>query len=184
MHGADSGRWSAGSIGFHWVMAVLVAVVMALGWIAESYPLSPDKVSLFVWHKSFGLTVLVLLFFRLLNRWNHPAPRHDLRGWERLLGRCVQAALYLCMLAMPLSGWIINSAADFPLNVFWLIPLPPLTGPSEALAELAEEVHITILWIMVGLLALHIAGALRHHFLGRNQVLLSMLPARKSVTPR
>ena len=179
MHGADSSRWAASVVGFHWLMAILIVVVMILGWVAEEYPSSPDKVTLFVWHKSFGLTVLLLLFFRLLNRWTHGAPRHELRSWERVLSRGVQGLLYLCMLAMPFSGWIINSAADFPLNVFWLMPLPPLVGPSETLAELAEEVHVTILWIMVSLLVLHIAGALRHHFVGKNQVLRAMLPGAK-----
>jgi len=180
MHVANSGRWAASVIGFHWLMAILIVVVMTLGWVAEEYPSSPDKVTLFVWHKSFGLTVLLLLLFRLLNRWSKGAPRHELQSWERVLSRGVQGSLYLCMLAMPLSGWIINSAADFPLNVFWLIPLPPLTGASETVAELAEEVHVTILWIMLSLLVLHVAGALRHHFIGKNQVLRSMLPGAKA----
>lgn len=179
MQGADPDRWPASVIGFHWLMVILIGVVMILGWVAEEYPSSPDKVTLFVWHKSFGLTVLLLLFFRLLNRLNHHAPRHQLPGWEKGLARTVQGALYLCMLVMPLSGWIINSAADFPLKVFWLIPLPPLTAPSEAVAEFAEEVHVTSLWIMLSLLALHIAGALRHHFIARNQVLRAMLPGEK-----
>lgn len=179
MQDAYPDRWAASVIGFHWVMAILIAGVMALGWIAEQYPSSPDKVTLFVWHKSLGLTVFVLVFFRLFNRWRHAAPGHPLAGWEKGLSRAVQGTLYLCMLAMPLSGWIINSAADFPLKLFWLIPLPPLVGPSETLAELAEEAHVTILWVMLGLMLLHIAGSLRHHFLGRNRVLRAMLPGRQ-----
>lgn len=176
MQGASPDRWAASVIGFHWLMTILIVVAMILGWVAEEYPSSPDKVTLFVWHKSFGLTILFILFFRLFNRWKHRAPRHGLKAWETLLSRGVQGALYLCMLAMPLSGWIINSAADFPLNVFWLIPLPPLTAPSETLAELAEDVHVTVLWIMLSLVALHIAGALRHHLAGKTQVLRAMLP--------
>ena len=173
-------RWSTSVIFFHWLMAILIVLVMTLGWVADSYPSSPDKVTLFVWHKSFGLMVLLLFFLRVISRWKSRTPHHSIAPWESLLGRGVQGLLYLCMLVMPLSGWIINSAADFPLKVFWLLPLPPLTGPNESVAELAETFHLTLFWVMISLLLLHIAGALRHHFIDKNEVLRAMLPGTKS----
>jgi cytochrome b561 len=176
MGSMEQNRWSKSAIGLHWLMAILIVVVMTLGWTAEEMPLSPDKVVVFVWHKSVGLTILLLAIVRLLNRLAARSPRHSLSNWERVTSRVVQAGLYLCLLVMPLSGWVINSASDFPLKVFWLVPLPPLTGPSESLAEVAGQVHVTVLYIMLVLMALHVAGALRHYFRGENQVMQAMLP--------
>jgi cytochrome b561 len=79
---------------------------------------------------------------------------------------------------MPVSGWIINSAANFPLKLFWLVPLPAITPPSEAVQEIAETVHLTLFWTLLAAVTGHVAAALRHHFSLRNDVLRRMLPGR------
>jgi cytochrome b561 len=86
--------------------------------------------------------------------------------------------LYVLAVALPLSGWVINSAAGVPFSIFWLVPLPAIVAPDERLEELAKLVHFSLLVALCLVLALHIAAALRHHFVKRNAILIRMLPGR------
>lgn len=148
--------------------------------MAVSWHLSPTKLELFVWHKSIGLLVLVLVLvrsgWRLANR--APLPPPDTALWERRAARAVHALLYAVMLALPLSGWVINSAANVPLRVFGWFRLPAIVPPDEALAEAAEQVHFALFLALALLLVIHIGAALRHHLVKRNEVLVRMLHDR------
>jgi cytochrome b561 len=163
---------------FHWAIALLIFTQFALGWIAESYRLSPTKIQLFVWHKSIGILVLLLVVLRLVWRFVNPSPAlpTNTPKSEALAARTSHALLYALMLAMPLSGWIINSAANIPLRVFWWWPLPAIVAPDKALEEIAKAVHLTLFVTLAVVVAVHIAAALRHHFVKRNDVLVRMLP--------
>ena len=171
-------NWGGVAKSLHWIMAILIAAVMTLGWIAEAWRLSPTKIDLFVWHKSLGLTVLMLALVRAVWRLANPTPRlpESLPRSERRLARVGHVLLYSLMVAMPLSGWVINSASDFPLKLYGWLPWPNLVSPDKDLQRLAETVHVTLLWTLIGVLSLHIAAALRHHFFKRNDVLARMLP--------
>ncbi len=162
----------------HWVMTALIFLQFALGWLAVGWRLSPAKLNLFVWHKSTGMLVLALVTARLLWRWANPvpAPPPGMPQWERAAARATHLLLYLLMIAMPLSGWIINSAARIPLRVFWLIALPDITAPGKALEELAKDVHFGLFVALALALTVHIGAALRHHFAKRDDVLARMLP--------
>lgn len=171
-------RWSAGSIVLHWLMAAVIITAMTIGWIAEEMPRSLAKYELFVWHKSFGLLVLMLLLLRVLWRFRRTAPGMPAGHavWEARAAAVSHGLLYLCMVAMPLSGWVINSAADVPLKWFSLLPVPSIAPADEGLERLAVLVHKSVLWVLLGVLAVHVAAALRHHFLLRDEVLKRMLP--------
>jgi len=176
----DGEHWGGLAMGLHWVMALLIFVLFVLGWVAVSLPLSPSKLKLFYWHKSLGLVVLLLVGLRILWRLLDPPPRpvRGLAAWERGLARVAHLWLYVLMLLMPLSGWLINSAANFPFKPFGLFPLPDLVQPDKALQADFQLVHLTGFWLLAGLLVLHVAAALRHHFVKRNPVLRRMLPGR------
>lgn len=165
----------------HWGMAVMIFALIALGWLAFAWPLTPTKLALFVWHKSFGILLLGLALLRLLWRLANPTPAlpAGTPRWERLAARSSHALLYVLMIAMPLSGWMIQSAANVPFRVFWLFPLPALTAPDKALEELAKKVHFGLFLALSMTLALHIFAALRHHWVKRNDVLARMLPGRE-----
>lgn len=156
--------------------------MMGLGWLAVSYPTSPAKIQLFNLHKSLGLFVLVWVILRLAWRLTHaaPAPPPGMRPLERRAARLSHAGLYCLMVAMPVSGWVINSAADFPLRWFGLFLVPSLTGPDEQLQDAAETVHFVLFWTLLGVVLLHAAAALHHHLVRGNDVLLRMLPNRRS----
>jgi len=170
--------WSPASIFFHWSTAVLIVVMVALGWGAVSYPLSPTKLDLFRWHKSLGLLVLAWVLIRLAWRLAHraPAPTPGVSRAEQQAAALSHGGLYLLMLAMPVSGWIINSAADFPLKWFGLFPVPQLVGPDEAIQNAAESVHFVLFWTLLVLIVLHVGAALHHHYVRKNDVLRRMLP--------
>lgn len=172
--------WGAPARWLHWLTAVLIAVQIALGVMAVSWRLSPTKLELFVWHKSLGLVVLLLVLVRLGVRVAGPTPRlpADTPRWERLAAHASHFLLYALMLALPLSGWVINSAANVPLRVFGLFPLPHITAPDEALADAAAQVHVGLVTALALLIVTHAAAALRHHYGKRNDVLVRMLSGR------
>jgi cytochrome b561 len=170
--------WGAPAKFFHWLVAALIFTQFALGWTAASWRLSPTKLNLFVWHKSTGMVILALVLLRLLWRLANatPALPADTPAWERAAARSSHALLYALMIAMPLSGWIINSAAGVPFSIFWWIPLPPVVAPDKHTAELAALAHFSLFVVLAALLVLHVGAALRHHVVKRNNVLARMLP--------
>lgn len=170
--------WSPVSKLFHWSTALLIFVMFILGWLAVTYPMSPAKIQLFNWHKSLGLFILAWVVLRLSWRLTHPAPTlpDELSGPERWAAHGSHAALYFLMLAMPVSGWVINSAADFPLKWFGLFSVPALVEPDENVQDAAEMVHFLLFWTMLGFVVLHAAAALHHHYIRKNNLLRRMLP--------
>lgn len=169
--------WGAIARFLHWLVAALVFAQIPLGWAAETWRLSPMKLDLFVWHKSAGMLILVITILRLGWRLANPTPELP-RGTmplERWAARASHLLLYLVLLAMPVSGWIINSAANVPFRIFWLVPLPAIVAPDKRLADAAGVVHFWLFLALAILLVVHIAAALRHHFVKRTDVLARML---------
>lgn len=152
--------------------------MVVLGWLAVSYPMSPVKIQLFNWHKSLGLLVLAWMMLRLFWRLTHPSPPlpPGMSRFELWSARVSHAGLYVLLIFMPLSGWIINSAADFPLKWFGAFRVPPLVGPDEQVQALAETAHYVLFWLIAALVVVHAGAALHHHFVRRNDVLRRMLP--------
>lgn len=164
----------------HWLMAALLMVQLLLGAFARTWPLSPTKLELFIWHKSLGLLLLVLVLLRLAWRWSNPVPHlpASVPPWQQLASRISHLLLYACLIALPITGWVINSASNIPLKVFWLFPLPDITEPDKALAQLMKWVHSGFVMLFLALLVVHISAALHHHFVRHDDVLKRMLPER------
>lgn len=174
-------QWGAISKWLHWVVAALILLQMGLGLAAVGWSLSPTKLDLFVWHKSFGMLVLALVLLRLSWRLMNPTPSlpTQLPRWERWAAHLSHGLLYLLMILLPLSGWVINSAANIPFNLFWLIPLPPIAAPDESLKAVAKQAHFALVLTLGLAVIVHAAAALRHHLILRDQVLTRMLPFRR-----
>jgi cytochrome b561 len=172
--------WGAVTKFLHWLMLALIVLQLTLGGLAVSWRLSPTKLNLFVWHKSFGILILVLAVARLIWRLGNPTPALPaaMSKAEKTAARSSHALLYLIMIAIPLSGWVINSATNIPLNIFFLFPWPDITAPNKALAEMAKTVHLVLWLILAATLTVHIGAALQHHFIKRNEILRRMLPGR------
>ena len=170
--------WNPAAKFFHWLIAALILAQIALGLIAVNWPLSPLKLNLFVWHKSIGIMVLALVVLRLLWRLAHavPALPPDTPAWERTVARASHFLLYVAMIAMPVTGWIISSASGIPFRIFWWIPLPAIVAVDENVAALAKLAHFSLFVLLAALLLVHVGAALRHHYVKRNDVLARMLP--------
>ncbi len=172
--------WGSAARLLHWGMAILILAQIVLGLVAIGWRLSPTKLNLFIWHKSLGILLLALVALRLLWRLANPVPRlpADTPGWERFAAWASHALLYICMLGLPVSGWIINSAANVPLRVFWLFPLPAITAPDKALADAFKLIHLGLVITLSVVLAIHVVAALRHHFIKQTDILKRMLPGK------
>lgn len=162
--------------GFHWILAILILWLLSVGFAMVGIPPGPDKFWVYALHKSFGILILVLMIGRLL--WRQISPRPDPlpthKEWEDRLAKIVHFALYVCIFLMPLSGWIMSSAGGFPAEFFGLFALPAIVPKNEGIFEFARNVHGFVAWSILALLALHFAGAFKHHFLDRDETLRRM----------
>ena len=171
-------RWGAVSQSLHWLIVALVLVMAWLGLTMTDLPNTPRKVETYALHKSIGLAILALVVLRLAWRAWAGAPR-EVAGttrWQHRVAAATHAGMYLLLLAIPASGWVINSASGFPLRWFGLFRVPQLIARDDALEELAEAWHEWMFWALVVLVLAHAAAALWHHVFRRDATLARMLP--------
>jgi cytochrome b561 len=176
----DGARYSRGAVWLHWIIAGLIVVNLALGFLHEDFA-RPTRSVMMGWHKSIGFTVLGLTLVRIAWRLGHRPPAFDpvLKRWEAGLARLVHTLFYVLLLAIPLSGWLIVSTGMKvnPTRFFWLFDIGALpVAPSEGLHDFAEETHELLGYAMLLLLVLHVGGALKHHLDGHRHLIGRMAP--------
>jgi cytochrome b561 len=191
-NGVSARRYSAVAILLHWASALAVLVLIGLGLTMTHAALAPlRQFQLYQWHKSVGVTVLALTVLRLLWRLTHRPPPHPvgMPARERRAAAAAHHLLYVLLVGLPLTGWAVVWLSPFniPTVLYGLVPWPhlPLAAhvPDPAAAEgLLKQVHALGAWFLAALLAVHVAAALRHHFLLRDDVLRRMLPGRRPST--
>jgi cytochrome b561 len=182
---SNAERWGGVSRLLHWGMALMIAGQVALGWYMTDLPRGLPKLKFYALHKSFGLTLLVLAVLRLLWRLAERRPAlPPMPAWQARGATLSHVALYTLLFAIPLSGWLFNSAAGFPLQWFQLVNLPALTGANAGLKATAKELHEGGVTVLLVVLALHAGAALKHHFLDRDRTLASMTPGLRAPGPR
>lgn len=175
---SDDSRWGSAALVFHWLMALLIIVLGIVGlWMAD-LPNSGQKIKIYAIHKSVGLTVLALALLRLSWRLFDRRPRDvAMPAWQTFAAHATHVLLYLLMLALPLSGWLYNSASGYPLQWFWSVNLPSLSGGANPdLKVIAHVVHEWGFYLLALLLLAHVGGALKHHLIDRDDTLVRMLP--------
>lgn len=165
----------------HWLIALMIIALAALGLLMDELPTSMTKVRLYSLHKSLGMTVLLLVILRLGWRLFDRRPGYPsaMPAWQVRLAEVTHGLLYVLLLAIPLSGWLYNSASNFPLRWFGLISLPALTGPDKALKTLALDLHGFGFYLLAVLFVVHVAAALKHHYIDRDDTLRRMWPSRR-----
>lgn len=184
-------RYHLVAMALHWLIALLIVFEIGLGWRMEGPP-GAVTFAVYQLHKSIGITILLLTLARIGWRWTHrpPVPVAG-KAWEKALAGAVHIGFYALLLAIPLSGWLIVSASRTGIDtvLFGLLPFPHIPGvpglepASRATVEdAAETAHRWLGWALYGLLALHVLGALKHHFVDRDQGLARMIPGSPSVT--
>ena len=175
---APDARYSGPAMLLHWMIVVLIFGLFPLGLYMSGLALSPRKIELYAWHKWFGLTVLLLVVLRVLWRIGHRPPPlpASVPRWQALVADALHKLLYLLILAIPLSGWALSSAAGVQVVWWGVLPLPNLLAPDHALARQLAEVHEWLNFTMAALVLAHVGAALKHQFVDRDGVLLRMLP--------
>ncbi len=171
-------RWGSFAQLLHWVIVALIALQVTLALIADDLPLGMKKLAMLARHKSVGITILGLAAIRLIWRWTNPTPAlpETLKPYERVLAHVTHAALYLLLFAMPLSGWLMSSARGFPVSWFGLVQLPDLVPKSKPLYEALLQTHDLLALALGAVVLLHVAAALKHHYVLKDDVLRRMLP--------
>jgi len=180
-------RFTTIAILFHWGIAALILANILIAW---QFPLvhGPLRAAVFQIHKSIGITVLLLSVLRLAWRMLNPPPpfANTMRAWEKESSKIVERSFYFIMLALPLTGWALSSAADLhvPIALFGIVHWPDIpfigTLPFDTklgVYSLSVAAHHLLAKITYGLVALHVLAALRHQFIKRDLVLARMIPS-------
>jgi cytochrome b561 len=163
---------------FHWTIALVLLGQIPLAWYMIDLPLSPDKLGTYALHKSIGMTLFALAVGRAV--WaalaKRPALPTEMPRWQVISSKAIEGLLYILVILMPITGWLMSSAANFPVSVFGIFTLPDLVEPSEALFENLKNAHMMQSRLLIALVSVHILAALKHHFMDKDNVLMSMLP--------
>ena len=175
-------RYTAPARLLHWLMAALLIGLLALGFYMSDLPLSPEKLQFYSWHKWAGVTAFLLVLVRLAWRVTHipPALPASMPKLMQFAAHAGHLLLYVLMIAIPLSGWLMSSAKGFQTVWFGVLPIPDLIGKDKATGDLLQQVHMILNLILVLTLAGHIGAALKHHFIDKDDILKRMLPTRQS----
>jgi cytochrome b561 len=169
----SSSKW------LHWLVAISVLTTAGVALIMVNFvgP-GPTHDSLYNFHKSLGVLIFVLMAFRLINRLAVGAPMAEpgIEPWQRALSSAVHGLLYLLLLAMPIVGYIANSAYGASTPFFGLFDVPSIIGKNEPLSTVLFAIHRWVGFLVILLVLLHISGALYHYFIRSDGVLQRMLP--------
>lgn len=179
-------RWGPVSQGLHWLIVLLILGLAIVGLVMGELPRTPRYFWVYTAHKSMGISVLVLMLLRLGWRLYAGAPR-PVAGtptWQARAASATHGALYALVLAIPLSGWIYDSASGLrPFRWFGQFDVPKLVAPNEWLADQARDAHELLFWVLVVLVAAHAGAAFYHHLFQRDDTLARMLPGRRAPHP-
>jgi cytochrome b561 len=181
---SDASHWGSLAKFFHWTTVLLILVQATIGLVMVTLPKRPDVIPVYSFHKSLGLTILTFAVLRLAWRAfdQRPEEPRSVPHWQVVAARFGHGLLYALIFAVPLSGWLFDSATSLrPLYWFGLFEVPSLTGgPDKALKEITEAAHFWLFWTLAAVAAGHATIALIHHFHDRDDVLRRMLPGRRT----
>lgn len=171
-----STRYGLAAIILHWLLALIVITLLCVGLYMTSLKVSPEKLKIYGLHKEFGIVVLTLVIIRILWRFINITPKLTIPHWERMAALAVHWALYILILAMPMTGWLMSSAAGFPVSFFGLVTLPNLIAPNDYLRHFFAQTHEILAIILIALIGLHFLATLKHHFYDKDDTLWRILP--------
>ena len=171
-------QYTLPAMSLHWWIAILIFIAFPLGLYMHDLPLSPYKLQLYSWHKWVGVTVFMFAIARIFWRTSHtpPALPGSLPRWQKLASHITHMLLYVLIVAVPLSGWLMSSAKGFQTVWFGVLPIPDLIGKDKDLGNLLMGVHKGLNFTLFALVAMHITAAIKHHFIDKDNILRRMLP--------
>jgi cytochrome b561 len=176
----DSSRYGVVAQLFHWIIVALIVTQFVLANKAGNLPVGAAKLATLAYHKSVGITILGLAILRLTWRLfgTTPGLPSTMPRWQVVAAHLSHFLLYALLLVIPVLGWLTSSARNFPVSWFGLVTLPDFIEPSKAAYEALHDAHEAAAKTLFVLALVHIAAALKHHFIDRDNVLRRMLPMR------
>lgn len=162
----------------HWAIALSIIALIPLGWymVRLDYydPWSYDALAI---HKALGMIVLLLAAIMMSWQLAHdrPAVAPPRKPWEEIAAKIIHYSLYAVMLVVPVTGYVISTSAGAGVSVFGLFEVPAVLPKSVPLRDAAISLHYYFSYASFGLIAFHVAGALKHHFIDRDETLKQML---------
>jgi cytochrome b561 len=178
-------RYTPVAMALHWLLGLFVVVMFGVGFYMADLPFSPLRLKLYNWHKWAGVTFLALTALRLLWRLTHRPPAlpaaivQAMPRWQARVHHATHYLLYALFFSVPLIGWAYSSAAGFPIVWFGVLALPDLLPVNKELAALIKPLHEIFAYALIGLAGLHVAAALKHHWIDRDGLLMRMLPGHR-----
>ena len=175
-------RYNNVAIALHWLLALALVAMFGVGLYMADLPLSPQRIRLFNYHKWAGILVLALSALRLVWRLTHRPPAlgsavlRNMPGWQVKAFHATHHLMYALFFAVPLIGWAYSSAAGFPIVLFGALPLPDWVGADKALAALIKPWHEFSAYALAALVVLHVAAAVKHHWIDRDGLINRMRP--------
>lgn len=170
--------WMA--IFLHWFMAILLLLLIGFGLYMVALPdvgFNSEKIILIIFHKEVGLMILPLVSIRFIWRLNNVIPTLSahLPDWQKIAARFVHLCFYALMFAMPITGWLMTSAAGIPVTFFRLFTLPDLVSQNWHLFQILIDIHKWLGYVFLFLIFIHVSAALRHHFVFKDDTLKKIL---------
>jgi cytochrome b561 len=178
MIGNTPSSWGSISRWFHWILGLAIIGMIAYGWWMNHFPARADRFFYRSIHADIGYVVLLLTVIRLVWRGANPTPAlpDDTPRWHRVFARINQGALYLVTILVAMLGWAHSGARTQNYSDwFGLFHVPQITSPDKATADAYEERHIFFAYVLLALIAIHVAAALWHHFVKRDRVAARMV---------
>jgi cytochrome b561 len=177
-YGTRNDHYPATSKLLHWLVAICVLTTAPVAITMTRLSEGPTRDTLYNFHKSLGVLILVLMILRLINRLAVGAPIAEpgIERWQKTVSSAVHTSFYVLLLAMPIVGYIANSAYGAPTPFFGLFDLPPIVDKNETLSTPLFTIHRLVGWLVIILVLIHVSAALYHHFVRGDNVLQRMLP--------
>ncbi len=174
---SEPARYGTVSMALHWGVAALIAAQFTVGLIMPEIHRG-TKVEFWIGlHLSLGALIILLVLCRIAWRAFHPAPAlTTLPTWQRMASHATHHSLYALLLVAPVLGWANASSRGWDASLFGILPLPRLVGEGSKIGNEMGDIHVVAVYTMLALIALHVAAALYHYFVVRDQVLQRMLP--------
>ena len=178
---ANSHAYSAAAKGFHWLVALLLAVQFMTAFLLPHIGRNTPSSTIITLHFSFGILVMLVMAIRFAHRLKHPMALEasGATPWDRLFAVTVHRLFYVILLGFPVLGWASASAHKLPVSLFGIVALPAIVQPGSSWANSAGDVHSAVMWALLWLIGVHVAAALYHHLFRHDGTLRRMLPSRK-----
>lgn len=181
-----SERYGPVAQSLHWLTAAGLVGAFAIGLIMVEMAFSPQQLRMYSWHKWLGVSLWALVLVRLAWRWwRSPPPLPATTApWQRHAAALTHWGLYALLILIPVSGWLMSSAKGFSTVLYGVLPLPDALARDEALGDRLADLHWVLNKTLLALIALHVAAALKHHFIDGDGLLWRMVPGRRTTGAR